>query len=395
VVVGVLRPGEEKLALTMVRLKKHRWHKKLLKSKDPLVFSVGWRRFQSVPMFCTRDQNLRLRHIKYTPEHMHCLAAFYGPATPPNTGLLCFQAEHRKAFRVCATGVILELEASLKLVKKLKLVGQPFKIFKNTAHVRDMFSSGLEVAKFEGAAIRTVSGIRGQIKKALEADEGTFRATFEDKILRSDLVVLKAWAPVPIPTLCVPVTSLLVPHGASDTPRGGTAWLRMRTTGELRAALGLAPAEQPDSLYAPIERAKRCFNSLVVPKELLAALPFGSQPKDDAPQRPVGIAADMRARGPTGEQECSGREGARVLVVRTPHERKETEMMHRLHAMYQDNRKKRKANATEQRTTQTRKRAKEEASVAKASALVRKRRYVRVGMDEKRSAKRSKRSLEE
>ena len=31
------------------------------------------------------------RHIKYTPEHMHCLAAFYGPNTPPNTGILCFQ----------------------------------------------------------------------------------------------------------------------------------------------------------------------------------------------------------------------------------------------------------------------------------------------------------------
>ena len=248
VIVGGLLQNEQNLGFVQTRMKKHRWHRKILKNNDPIIISMGWRRFQTLPVYSIADHNLRHRMLKYTPEHMHCFATFYGPITPPNTGYIALQQLSNSVsnFRIAASGVVIELNQSFKIVKKLKLTGVPYKIYKNTAFIKDMFNSALEVAKFEGGAIRTVSGIRGQIKKAERTPEGAFRATFEDKILLRDIVFMRTWYPVDPQKYYNPVTSLL----SSDKVLG---WNRMRNTFEIRRDKKMPIPVVQDSIY------KVCF----------------------------------------------------------------------------------------------------------------------------------------
>ncbi|KAF5369107.1 hypothetical protein D9615_010433 [Tricholomella constricta] len=361
IVVGGLLPAEERFGFVQVRIKRHRWYARTLKNNDPLILSVGWRRFQTVPIYSLDDHSIRMRMLKYTPEHMHCYATFYGPVSLPNTGFCAFNSlsGETPGFRVSATGVVLDIDRSVKIVKKVKLTGVPYKIFKNTAFVKDMFNSALEVVKFEGANIRTVSGIRGQIKKAMPKPDGAFRATFEDKVLKSDIIFLRAWYSVQPRKFYNPVTSLLLSDKAH--------WTGMRLTGQVRRDEGLKTPLNVNSTYKRIERPPRRFNPLVVPKKLQASLPYASKPKLMAPQR---AQTYLQKRA----------------VVMEPEEKKAVALLQQIRALRKNQVARRKEKKDEKKVERQKKLAKEEAVKGEKEKEKRKE-YMRVaGQKTKRAA---------
>jgi hypothetical protein len=285
IVLGGLLPTEQNMGYLNMRVKKHRWFHRLLKSQDPLIWSSGWRRFQSIPLFHVEDIKGNNRFLKYTPEHLHCLATTYGPLVAPNSGVIAFKNVYMatksvdmtnkttSSFRVALTGVVLNNEKNVEVRKKLKLIGTPFEIFNKTAYIQGMFNSALEVARFEGAKIQTVSGIPGRIVKAVthEGKEGTFRATFNDKIVKSDIIMCKTFVVVKTYKYYNPVTSLLLANKAG--------WKGMRTQKEIRADKGVVIKTTQENEYKDIIREKRKFNKLHIPANLAQALPFSSKQK--------------------------------------------------------------------------------------------------------------------
>lgn len=150
ILVGALNMSEENVGLVSCKVKKHRWYRKILKTNDPLIISLGWRRFQTCPVYAKIEDDLKHRYLKYTPNHVTCNMSFYGPITPQNTGFLAVQTVSsdikevkRIGFRIAATGAVNEVDKSSQIMKKLKLVGTPFKIFKKSA-----FISGKLIERF-------------------------------------------------------------------------------------------------------------------------------------------------------------------------------------------------------------------------------------------------------
>ncbi|GAB1606535.1 ribosome biogenesis protein BMS1 homolog [Argonauta hians] len=281
IIVGGIQNIEGNIGFVRARFKKHRWYKKILKSRNPVIMSVGWRRFQTLPAYYIQDHNYRNRLLKYTPEHLHCNTMFWGPIVPQGTGILAIETLDNSSpgFCIAATGVVLEMDKSNEIVKKLKLTGTPLKIFQKSAFIKDMFNTPLEVAKFTGACLRTVSGIRGQIKKAIKTPPGAFRATFEDKIVMSDIVFVRTWYPVDLPRFYNTVTSLLL----SATDR--LSWRGMRTVGQIRKDQNIPVPNNQDSAYKKIQRKERPMKAFKIPQDLKQALPFKSTLKNMAPHQ--------------------------------------------------------------------------------------------------------------
>jgi ribosome biogenesis protein BMS1 len=324
---------------------------------------------------------------------MHCMATFYGPLVAPNTGILAYQRVDNDiaSFRISLTGTALEQSATPNVVKKLKLVGTPLKIHKNTAFVTGMFNSALEVAKFEGAKIKTVSGIRGSIKKAVmdkndvqgsDGDKkmgrlpsGAFRATFEDKILMSDIVVCRLWVNVEPKKFYNPILSMLVDQKkilARKDQEGEkeAALVMMRPTAQVRRDEMIPQVVNKDSVYKPIERVERQFRKLKVPAKLQEALPFKSKLKQEASKNRKSYLA-------------------RRAVVLEPEERKSRAMVQMLSTIRKDKESKRLQSSKDRQKEKLKVKTRESERFADVHREEKKRKYREQGLERERKLRKS------
>ncbi|KAI3844795.1 hypothetical protein MKX03_024337, partial [Papaver bracteatum] len=222
ILVGGINPTEQSGYL-QAKLERHSWHMNSLKSNDLIVVSVGWRRYQTLPIY-TRDHGGRRRMLQYTTEDENCVATFWGPLAPSGAGVVVLpsSADNKAAFQILATAVVLDYHA-VQIWKKIKRTGTPSLILKETALIKGLFTSGDEVDLFRNFKIKTEDGTRGVVLEAAKPDfselnsppgEGIAKCTFDSIIHMGSIIVMSEWIKIEVPRISNQPMAVLEPSNS-------------------------------------------------------------------------------------------------------------------------------------------------------------------------------------
>ncbi|CAL1271217.1 unnamed protein product [Larinioides sclopetarius] len=188
IVYGLL-PHEQKMSVVNTLIRKHPSCKIPIKSKDTLIFHVGFRRFTCKPIFSEHKAGNKFKLERFLPSDTAVVASFYAPVTFPPASVVVFRQRPNGSHELVATGSVIDVDPNRIVVKRIILSGHPFKIFKRSAVVRFMFFNREDINYFKSIELRTKYGRQGHIREAL-GSHGHMKCVFDKQLQSQDVVLM-------------------------------------------------------------------------------------------------------------------------------------------------------------------------------------------------------------
>ncbi|XP_023230293.1 pre-rRNA-processing protein TSR1 homolog [Centruroides sculpturatus] len=185
-----LLPYEQKMSLVNVVLKKHTSYNEPIKSKEPLIFHIGYRRFEACPIFSDHNFGKNHKFERFLQHDTASVASFYAPIIFPPNPVLVFKKEG--SLKLIATGSVLNADPNRIIIKRVVLSGHPFKINRKSAIIRYMFFNRDDILWFKPVELRTKYGRRGHIKEPL-GTHGHMKCIFDKQLMSQDTVLMNLY----------------------------------------------------------------------------------------------------------------------------------------------------------------------------------------------------------
>lgn len=184
---------EQKMSVINVVIKSHSLgHLRPIKSKERLIFHIGYRRFANAPIFSEHSTGNKHKLFRYFQPGSTVVATMFAPITFPPASVMVFRERPDGAQDLVATGSLLSVDPKRIVTKRVVLSGHPFKINRKTAVVRYMFFNRDDVLWFKPVELRTKWGRRGHIKEPL-GTHGHMKCQFDGQLKSQDTVLLNLY----------------------------------------------------------------------------------------------------------------------------------------------------------------------------------------------------------
>ncbi|CAH0388837.1 unnamed protein product [Bemisia tabaci] len=190
VLYGLL-PYEQKMSVLNLVLRRSILDEEQLpiKSKEPMVFQCGYRRFKACPVFSQHTNGAKHKFERYFQPNSVVVATVFAPIVFPPCSVLAFKPDKNNLLELVATGSVLSVNPDRIILKRVVLSGHPLKVRKRSAIVRFMFFNREDIEWFKPVELNTKYGRRGHIKEPL-GTHGHMKCVFDGQLKSQDSVLL-------------------------------------------------------------------------------------------------------------------------------------------------------------------------------------------------------------
>jgi pre-rRNA-processing protein TSR1 len=202
VLLGLLQ-HEAKLSVAHFALSKCEAHQQPMRSKAPLDFHVGFRRFAGArPIFSQDGTGDKFKYERFMRPGAPTVASLFAPITYGPAPVLAFatadvsadgdamaEGEGARASGVAlaAAGTLRPCDPERIVLKRAVITGYPHKIHKKKAVIRFMFHSPEDVRWFKPLELWTKYGRHGRIREPL-GTHGSLKAAFDGVLQQRDTI---------------------------------------------------------------------------------------------------------------------------------------------------------------------------------------------------------------
>ncbi|KAL9255003.1 Pre-rRNA-processing protein TSR1-like protein [Drosera capensis] len=184
---------ESKMSVLHFSIKKHDSYEDPIKSKEELIFHVGFREFVARPLFSSDNLNSDKHKMeRFLHAGRFSVASIFAPISFPPLpliGLKSKEEEGTSSLVLAAVGSLKSIDPGRIILKKIILTGYPQRVSKLKAIVRYMFHNPEDVRWFKPLEVWTKGGRRGRVKEPV-GTHGAMKCVFNGILQQSDTVCM-------------------------------------------------------------------------------------------------------------------------------------------------------------------------------------------------------------